>query len=135
MLINELLKGTPGVTVSEHGLPNSRMSRSMPGDDKSAQPGGEVNADAADGDIGAPDSAVMSEHKRILSELVGQVDMIKDKFEDHENRMLFFEHKNGENERIAKQTENTLSQLMDRMTKFEITNKSRKVFEGTELSE
>ena len=61
-----------------------------------------MNADAADGDIGPPDSAVISEQKRLVSELVGQVDMIKDKLEDHENRMLFFEHKNGENERIAK---------------------------------
>ena len=87
------------------------MSRSMPGDAEekkgtaTPQPGtGDIlNAEAADGDIGPPpDSAVISEHKRILNELLGQVDILREKFDDHENRMLFFEHKNGENERIMK---------------------------------
>lgn len=78
---------------------------------------------------------MMSEQKHLLSELVRQMDVLKEKFEDHENRMLFFEHKNGENDRIMKQTESSLSGLMDRVTRFEISNKSRQVFESTELSE
>ena len=76
MLINELLAKAGGV-VSEHGL-GSRMSRSMPGDEikgsATPQPDGEGLNEAADGDIAPPDSAVISEHKRMLSELVGQVD-------------------------------------------------------------
>ena len=118
MLINELLSKTPGVAVSEHVLAKSSMSRQLTGgaEEKkgTATPqipgsGDGVNAVAADGDIGPPpDSAVISEHKRLLGELVGSVDMLREKFDDHENRMLFVEHKNGENERILKQTEGTL---------------------------
>ena len=71
MLINEILSKTPGA-VSEHGLPMSSMSRNMPDERKGSAAGAEnVNADAADGDIGPPDSAVISEHKRMISDLVG----------------------------------------------------------------